>query len=243
MDGIHIEDYVEKKILQTGTDTELGTLYESAKNLNWYFDASDAFHQPKGEGYKLVLHCLQKYLDFKFIQENNSFRFQETLFDDSILIDTQEADSSVGYQMKREVPSGHFMDGTRADIYYLLNEADQDSIAARRCINYVNSNKLHLTAVLIQLIERMVHNLERNPLRKYQEYARVLKTVYMTPEYAELDVFSLFEVLGCTKKQYYRLRNDAVTLLSKTLFGILAGEHGFASLYLEDGKIRIFDSI
>ena len=118
------------------------------------------------------------------------------------------------------------MTGSRADIYYLLHEADQEGIASRRCISYVNSNKLHLTAVLIQLIERIVDNLERNPLKRYREHA-------------ELDIFELFDVLGFKKKKYYRVRNEAISLLSETLFGILAGEHGFADLYIANNQIHV----
>ena len=242
MNYTNIDEYVENEILHVDTDGEVDTLYESARNLNWYFDASDAFHQPKGEGYKLVLHCLRKYLDFKFIRENNSFRFHEELFGNSVTVLPDGEYLGEQYVLNERSESACVADGTRADIYYLLNEADQNGIASRRCINYVNSNRLHLTAVLIQLIERIVENLERDPLKKHRDYAKVLRCAYMSPEYAELDVFSLFDVIGCTKKQYYRFRSEAITLVSKTLFGILAGENGLARLYVEDGRIKFVEA-
>jgi len=221
---IPIEDFVKEDILEVkGLNEELKG-YERILKLNQYFLASVSFHQPGGDGYKLVLNCLQKYLDFKFIRENNTFRFDELLFDQHVSVTPTDKES---------------MEGTRADIYYLLHEADQNSIASRRCINYVRSNRLHLTAVLVQLIERIVDNLEKNSLKTYREYARIIKTVYMTPEYAECDVTTLYEILSCTKKQYYRLRNGAISLLSETLFGIFAGEHGFNELYIRGCEIKI----
>ncbi len=239
---LHVEDFVNARILNSGNQGEKYSWDERVSNLNWYFDLSTAFHQPKGDGYKLVLNCLHKYLDFKFIRENNSFRFQENLFDHRVEVVSDEKQASYSY-----IVSDHgieaVLDGSKADIYYLLHEADQEGIASRRCINYVNSNRLHLTAVLIQLIERIVDNLERNPLKKYQEYGRVLRAAYMTPEYADLDIFSLFEVLGYTKKKYYRIRNAAISLISETLFGVLAGENGFANLYVSDDGIRVSEKI
>ena len=209
-------------------------------NMNQYFDASCAFHQPGGDGYKLVLNCLQKYLDFKFIRENNTFRFDESLFDErvSFVIDEQMGELDyVIHDQPMHYRAGY--DGTRADIYFLLNEADQNGIATRRCMNYMNSNRLHLTAILVQLIERIVDNLEKDVTKKHQDYARIIKTAYMTPEYADCDVYALFDVIGCSKKQYYRLRNAAISLLSETLFGIFAGENGFAELYIGNNEIRI----
>ena len=41
------------------------------------------------------------------------------------------------------------------------------------------------------------------------------------------------------KKKYYRVRNEAITLISETLFGILAGEHGFADLYISEAGIHV----
>ena len=207
-------------------------------SLNQYFDLSAAFHQPKGDGYRLVLNCLHKYLDFKFIRENNSFRFHENLFDQRVEVVEGNEYGSYHYVVSDQTMD-IYPDGSKADIYYLLHEADQEGIASRRCINYVNSNRLHLTAVLIQLIERIVDNLERNPLKKYQEYGRVLRTAYMMPEYGELDIFSIFEVLGMSKKKYYRIRNEAISLISETLFGVLAGEHGFADLYISHDGIHV----
>lgn len=233
-----VEEFVKNRILEPSSEDGVSSLDERITALNRYFDLSEAFHKPKGEGYKLVLNCLHKYLDFKFIRENNRFRFQENLFDKRVEILNQEGENTYQYIVsdhKMQMP----VDGSKADIYYLLHEAEQDGIASRRCINYVNSNRLHLTAVLIQLIERIVDNLERNPLKKYQEYGHILRVAYMTPEYAELDIFELFDVLNIKKKKYYRIRNEAISLLSETLFGILAGEHGFAELYLSDTGIQV----
>ena len=237
--ALHVENFVNERILNS---VNLGkkqlSMDERIASLNWYFDLSEAFHRPKGDGYKLVLNCLHKYLDFKFIRENNNFRFQESLFGDRVEVMPSNCGEAYNYIVSDQKMEG-YMDGSRADIYYLLHEADQEGIASRRCINYVNSNRLHLTAVLIQLIERIVDNLERNPLKKYQEYGRVLRAAYMTPEYAELDIFDIFDVLGMKKKKYYRIRNEAITLISETLFGLLAGEHGFAELYVSHEGIRV----
>ena len=235
---LHVEDFVNERILNPNFDEMHDDWDDRIASLNWYFDLSDAFHKPKGDGYKLVLNCLRKYLDFKFIQENNSFRFQEKLFDERVEITAGEEPDSYSY-MVSDHKMNDWLEGSRADIYYLLHEADQEGIASRRCISYVNSNRLHLTAVLIQLIERIVDNLEQHPLKKYQEYAMVLRAAYMTPEYAELDIFELFDVLNIKKKKYYRIRNEAITLTSEALFGILAGEYGFADLYLSGGGIHV----
>lgn len=235
---LHVEEFVNEKIVNPSDYGAMPAWDERAASLNRYFDLSAAFHQPKGDGYKLVLNCLHKYLDFKFIRENNNFRFHERLFDQRVSVFPDEDQNSYHYVVS-DVGMGNMLDGSRADIYYLLHEADQEGIASRRCISYVNSNRLHLTAVLIQLIERIVDNLERNPLRKYQEYGQLIRMVYMTPENAELDIFELFDALGYKKKKYYRVRNEAITLISETLFGILAGEHGFADLYISETGIHV----
>ena len=58
-------------------------------------------------------------------------------------------------------------------------------------------------------------------------------------ENTELDIFGLFEKLGFKKKKYYRVRNEAITLISETMFGVLAGEHGFADLGISNGNIHV----
>ena len=236
--SVRVDKFVNERILQPQNAKNGLPIDERISNLNLYFQISEQFHQPKGEGYKLVLHCLQKYLDFKFIRENNQFRFRENLFDRRVEVLSESEHAGYPYMVSDQGPP-NTMDGTKADIYYLLHEADQEGIASRRCISYVNSNKLHLTAVLIQLIERIVENLEKNQLKKYREYGLVIRTAYMSIEYADLDVFSIFELVGFSKKKYYRIRNAAITLISETLFGILAGEHGFADLYIENDEIRV----
>ena len=235
---LHVEDFVNSQIMNPFFEDEAPSWDERVSNLNRYFDLSASFHQPKGDGFKLVLNCLHKYLDFKFIRENNSFRFHEELFDHRVEVLSDNEENTYDYIVSDQ-RLDMMMDGTKADIYYLLHEADQEGIASRRCISYVNSNRLHLTAVLIQLIERIVDNLERNPLKKYREYGELLRLVYMTPENAELDIFELFELMGYKKKKYYRVRNEAIALISETLFGVLAGEHGFADLYISDNSIHV----
>lgn len=241
---VDMDHFVESNVFGAHFGEKQGcrTDYECIASLNQYYDASVYFHEPGGEGYKLVLNCLQKYLDFKFIRENNSFRFDDSLFDHRVSIVSDGSSDEPSYVVRDQNNLNDFsLDGSKADIYYLLNEAEQTDIASRRCLSYVNSNRLHLTAVLVQLIERIVENLEKDPLRKHQEYGRVLRAAYMTPEYAEYDVFQLFSLLGCSKKQYYRLRNSAITLLSETLFGIFAGEHGFANLFIRNKEIKILE--
>lgn len=236
---VNLEDFVSENIVENQGDDN----FDRVLCINQYFDASVAFHQPGGDGYKLVLNCLQKYLDFKFIRENNSFRFDEALFGQRVSVFSDE-ETDIYHQYKirdHEKVNFDHLEGTQADIYYLLNEADQMGIASRRCISYVNSNRLHLTAVLVQLIERIIQNLEKDSLQRHQEYAKIIKIVYMTPEYAELDVNSLFDLLNVSRKQYYRIRNAAITLLSETLFGIFAGEHGFANLCIKENEIYITD--
>ena len=245
MEIMEVSDFLEKMIVDRQSSHDGENAYERFVNMNQYFEASAAFHQPGGDGYKLVLNCLQKYLDFKFIRENNTFRFDESLFDQRVSIVGDNDLGQVNYVVHDQPMNyqsdfqGNSLDGTKADIYFLLNEADQNGIAARRCLNYMQSNRLNLTAVLIQLIERIIDNLERDSIKRYQEYGRVLRTAYMTPEYSDYDVFALFDVVGCSKKQYYRLRNAAITLVSETMFGIFAGENGFADLYMCNGEIRI----
>lgn len=236
---VKLEDFVEENIVENKNDDN----FDRVLCINQYYDASVAFHQPGGDGYRLVLNCLQKYLDFKFIRENNSFRFEEALFGQRVsVISDEKKDVYHQYRVREyEILDREHSSGTQADIYYLLNEADQMGIASRRCISYVNSNRLHLTAVLVQLIERIIENLEKDSLQRHKEYAKIIKIVYMTPEYAELDVNSLFELLNVSRKQYYRIRNAAITLLSETLFGIFAGEHGFANLCIKENEIYITD--
>ena len=239
---LHVESFVHERILKPLDSEENLPTDERIANLNMYFQISEAFHQPKGEGYRLVLHCLQKYLDFKFIQENNHFRFGENLFDHRVEVISRDEETGYRYIVSDQgMPND--AKGTKADIYYLLHEAEQEGIASRRCISYVNSNKLHLTAVLIQLIERIVDNLEANQLKKYKEYGLVIRTTYMTPEYADLDVFGIFDLVGFSKKKYYRIRNAAISLISEALFGVLAGEHGFADLYIQNNEIHVPDKV
>lgn len=237
-----VNDYFDENIYNKISSCNLKNGEDIVKSINEFYEASENFHQPGGEGYKLVLNCLQKFLDFKFIRQNNVFRFDESLFDHrvSVISDPENNLYDYSFNVSSEVEQDN-LEGTRADIYYLLNEADQNGIATRRCINYMNSNKLHLTAVLVQLIERIVENLESCPLKRHREYGRILRIAFMTPEYAECDVYELFEVTGCSKKQYYRLRNGGITLLSETLFGIFAGESGFANLYIKNNEIQIAD--
>ena len=57
--ALHVENFVNERILNS---VNLGkkqlSMDERIARLNWYFDLSEAFHRPKGDGYKLVLICL-----------------------------------------------------------------------------------------------------------------------------------------------------------------------------------------
>lgn len=237
-----VHDYVEKKLLQKiqrdasvkdGSDMT-SKAYEFLSALREYEEISQRFHQQGGDGYYIVQRCLQNYLDYKFIKRNNHFRFDEFCDDAVEGPNREEKFQYIPVKRKREP-----MIGTQADIYYLLFEAEQESVASRRCKDYVKSNKLHLTAVLIRLIERVVSSMEHDERKKVRAYGRLLRVSYMEIEYADAEMTQIYQVLGCTKKQYYTARNHAITLVSETLFGILAGETGLAELYMNDNEIVI----
>lgn len=237
-----VHDYVKEELIQklqrdtpdkNGLEAESKT-YDFLSALRQYAEASQRFHQQGGDGYYIVQKCLQKYLDYKFIKRNNHFRFDE-FCDDVAESEGQEKKFQYIPVKRKKEP----MVGTQADIYYLLFEAEQESVASRRCKDYVKSNKLHLTAVLIRLIERVVSSMEHDDRKKVRTYGRLLQVSYMEIEYADAEMTQIYQALGCTKKQYYTARNHAITLVSETLFGILAGETGLAELYMKDNEIVI----
>ena len=61
----------------------------------------------------------------------------------------------------------------------------------------------------------------------------------MEKQYAETEVADLLKILGYGKKQYYRIRSEAISFLSRNLFGIFAGETGMAELYIGEDEIII----
>lgn len=231
---IPVEEYVAEKIIGKCQPTEFQRedFEEQIQAVRLYEELSEQFHQPGGDGYYIVQRCLQKYLDCKFIQKNNRFRFD--------VFEEKEKQEEYQY-IARKRPKKPLV-GTQADIYYLLFEADQQSAASRKCREYVASNKLQLTSVLISLIEQAVENLEADENIKLREYGRILRTAYMKPETAALEASALYQILGYTKKQYYTHRNHGITLVSEYLFGFFAGEAGLAELYL-NGKEIIAPSI
>lgn len=213
------------------------------KAVRQYEEASEKFHSADGDGYYIARKCLQNYLDYKFIQENNHFRFEDRTYDFSDGRDTEGPMSSGSYGSQEPgffVPEDlTFMTGTQADIYYLLYQAEQTSAASRRCREYTESRRLHLTAVLVRLLERTVTSMETAEVPRYREYGRLLRIVYMEKQYAGAEVAELFKILDYGKKQYYRIRNEAISFLSRNLFGIFAGETGMAELYIRKDEIII----
>ncbi|MGN0659560.1 MAG: hypothetical protein ACI4LA_08135 [Emergencia sp.] len=238
---INIEKYVDERIVN-GSSWQ-----ERIRALRQYQAASEKFHCPGGDGYNCVLNCLQKYLDYKFIRTNNEFRFGEHLFDcdgagADICVSTlgeNPAEYTYIANSRTKPIDRRPMAGTRADIYYLLHEAEQIDIASRRCIEYVSSNRLHLSAVLTQLIERIVETLESDGQARRRQFGQLIRTAYMDPDFADSDMTAIYNHLGVSKKQYYRIRNQAIELISETLFGILSGEQGLTELYIRDDTIVI----
>lgn len=204
------------------------------KAVRKYEDASEKFHSADGDGYYIAHKCLQNYLDYKFIQENNHFRFEDR-------VDDFSANRCGAFCEEKESrpADSTFMAGTQADIYYLLYQAEQTSAASRRCREYTQSRRLHLTAVLVRLLERTVSSMENSELSRYREYGRLLRIVYMEKQYAGAEVADLLKILGYGKKQYYRIRSEAISFLSRNLFGIFAGENGMAELYIRGDDLMI----
>ncbi len=233
---MHIDEYVKNSI-HAGNNC-----YKQVSELKQYQLASDNFHKPGGDGFSCITSCLQKYLDYKFIQENNHFRFGESLFDEAVEIcQSSKLDDKSQYEYianrKRSYNKRPIIEGTQADLYFLLNLADQSNLAANRCIEYVTSNKLHLSAVLIQMIERIVEAMERDEIDRRHIYAEIIRKTYMDKNFAIREVAEVYSYLELTKRTYYRLRNEAISLISQTMFGVLAGEHGLADLYIRDREI------
>lgn len=228
----------DEEEVSCAAESEAGCFEHKLKQVRAYLEASDRFHQPGGDGHFIMMYCLQNYLDYKFIKQNSQFRFDVSEYPGYLDFE-EETDSSKYKKVKvkhKESADRNYW-ASRADIYFLLNEVGQHSVAARRCMSYVNSNRLHLTAVLIKMIEHAVEIMENDASSKRRQYARLLRVTYMEQQYSECDVFELYEILGCSKRQYYRMRSSAVSLLSEILFGFFAGQSGLAELFLKDGDI------
>lgn len=235
---MHIHEYVDEHIFG---DAELK---DRLAALHQYQLASESFHLPGGDGFSCVSVCLQKYLDYKFIQRNGHFRFGEELFDAAVEIyGSDESDDASQYKYianrkkYRKGDKGPVLEGTQADLYFLLNMADQNCIAANRCIEYVTSNRLHLSAVLIQMIERIVDAMEHDDIKKRQICGEIIRKTYMDKNFADWEIIDIYEYMDMTKRTYYRLRNQGISLISQTLFGLLAGEQGIAELYIKGDQI------
>ncbi len=235
---MHIHEYVDDRICG---DSEPKDRVSALQN---YQQASEKFHLPGGDGFSCVSNCLQKYLDYKFIQRNNHFRFGEELFDAAVEIfarPNRDDASQYRYIANRKESSNKVkegvLEGTQADLYFLLNVADQNCIAANRCIEYVTSNRLHLSAVLIQMIERIVEAMEKDEIKKRRVCGEIIRKTYMDKNFADWEIMSIYEHMDLTKRTYYRLRNHGITLISQTLFGILAGEQGISDVYIKGSEI------
>lgn len=236
---MHIHEYVDDCICGAADPAE------KISALQLYQQASEKFHLPGGDGFSCVINCLQKYLDYKFIQRNNHFRFGEELFDAAVEIYRRPARddaSQYRYIANRKKPHKSkekktILEGTRADLYFLLDVADQNCIAANRCIEYVTSSRLHLSAVLIQMIERIVDAMEQDEIKKRRVCGEIIRKTYMDKNFADWEIMSIYEYLDMTKRTYYRLRNHGITLISQTLFGVFAGEQGIAEVYIKGDEI------
>lgn len=224
---IPVEEYTAEYIGTNGNLFEKGNAAQVASAIRVYEEASEQFHRPGGDGYYIAQRCLQRYLDLKFLQKNRKFRF---------------AESEGEYEYvprKKGGRSDRLLTGTQADIYYLLFEAGQESFAGRRCRDYASSGKLHLTAVMTELLEQAVSMMEESESAKIQEYGRLLRTAYMDPVFADLEAAELYKKLGYSKKQYYNLRSKSISLISEYLFGFFAGEKGMAEVYIRRDSIVI----
>lgn len=230
---VHLDEYVFRHILEKlNKDNALRNAQDWISEIDYYLSVSSKFHEVGGTGYRIIQKCLKHFRDYKFINVKNEFRFQ---------VDAKVSDSGRLVYLGSEESKGKFkknqLIGTKADIYYLLNEAEQSDYAARRFKEYVNSNKLHLTAILIHLIEDNVDRLLKENSKRYKGYGRILYEAYINPDNIDLDIGSLYDILGLSKKTYYKLRSEAITLMSQLIFGVLPMEKGIAELYIKDGKI------
>ena len=229
-----VEEYVRDNVLpicESKTKYELACMETLLRAIRFYQEASEQFHGPGGDGYQIVQRCLKKYLDYKFIRENNQFRFSNYC---SAPEDTGEY---VYTPVRRTVEEK--LRGSRADIFYLLHQADQNSAASRRCRDYVDSNKLHLTSVLIFMMEKSIEAMESDESDRIRVFGKLLRTAYLEEPSGEVEASQVYTALGYSKTHYYRLRSEAITFLSECLFGILAGESGLAELYIDKQGIII----
>lgn len=228
---IPIEEHVARNIAENCKVIDEDGFQRLLEAIRLYEEASARFHQPGGDGYYIVQRCLQKYRDCKFIQKHRAFRFDVPAASERVMEEEYE------YVPRKRTQRP--LNGSQADIYYLLFEADQSCMASRRCKDYVSSNKLHLTAVLTNLIEQAVAFMEEDDSKRVRAFGRILKTAYMDPLFADMDAGEIYTRLGYSKKQYYTLRSQAITLMSEFVFGFFAGEKGMAELYINRDEIVI----
>lgn len=138
-------------------------------------------------------------------RETVIFRFGEELFDAAVEIyGSDESDDASQYKYiankkkYRKGDKGPVLEGTQADLYFLLNMADQNCIAANRCIEYVTSNRLHLSAVLIQMIERIVDAMEHDDIKKRQICGEIIRKTYMDKNFADWEIIDIYEYMDMT---------------------------------------------
>lgn len=228
-----LEEYAINNIASRLSPREAyACINEWMPQLENYYESSDAFHENGGDGYKMMQRCLKHFKDYKFVNINSEFRFQR----DEYVSDSGRIKYIKSEKVNNKNPRNPLM-GTKADIYYLLNEADQNDVAARRCRNYANSSKLHLTAIITYIIEKTVERMLQDDVKRIREYGKILYEAYLNPKNDEMDMNQLYELVGMSKKKFYTVRGEAISMLSRIVFGILPGEYGFSKLYIKDGEI------
>lgn len=246
-----IEEYAINNIISRLNSRDVyRCLEEWMPELEFYYESADSFHKIGGSGYKIIQRCLKHFKDYKFVNVNSEFRFQrEEYVSDSGRIKYLKSEnlnnaasnntaSGNKSQVKKNSPiKNNPLMGTKADIYYLLNEADQNDYAARRCKGYINSSKLHLTAILTFIIETTVQRLMEHDMKRFREYGIVIYEEYMNPDNDEKDMEELYKLVGMSKKKFYNVRGEAISIISKIVFGILPGEMGFSKFYIKNGDI------
>lgn len=229
-----VEEYIRDNVLSIREGKikyEFDRIENILRSIRFYQEASEQFHGPGGDGYQIVQRCLRKYLDYKFIRENNRFRFS------NYCGESEDSGEYVYTPVKRTVEEK--LRGSRADIFYLLHQADQNSAASRRCRSYVDSNKLHLTSVLIFMVEKSIEAMDADESERIRVFGKLLRTAYLEETAGEVEASQIYTALGYSKTHYYRLRSEAITFLSECLFGVLAGESGLAELYIDKHGIII----
>lgn len=77
----------------------------------------------------------------------------------------------------------------------------------------------------------------QDDVKRIREYGKILYEAYLNPKNDEMDMNQLYELVGMSKKKFYTVRGEAISMLSRIVFGILPGEYGFSKLYIKDGEI------